>query len=531
MKAKLSFIGILLCACAFAQPQRSLYDYDYISDTNPWLTSVNASGLGSLAPNRVSFVEATYNKENGGIIPSYGSDNSFQAGVSTESFVRLSDKLAFRGRLAYQYFKGQNMGGQMLMDPTYNPVNFAEADPGRAGTKQRELYDVSGGMSYAIGSRWAIGADFTYQSGYQAKRRDARAYSNYMDLSLSLGAKVDVAEWFRLGFNAQYRRTNEMLSVTTYGTTDIQYYFLVDVGNYFGSSETLGNRSNAVAGSSRPMSNDFLGASLQLDFGKEDGIRFFNELTYLNRSGYYGQKTNSENYIGYHNFSGDVLSYSGSLFINGTDSQHKIAVDAEYETMSGYQNIYLLSRPDGGGTIVNYYGESNVLSSSNVSAGLAYTGYFGVKSYRPKWEVGAEVKLDAYDAVSAQYPFYRESDYHNVNAGVSAKRNFFSGKNIYKVGLDLNAMSGNGTAYKDGEYVASSSIAPTVKNEYLMKDFEFNTLSRVGAGLSIRYTRVFSKALSAYVELSDSCTKLVSAPSHLSGSYRNVALVTIGCSF
>ena len=103
-------------------PQRNLYDFSFIQDANPWLTSSNAAGLGTLQVDRTSIVEAEFNKEDGGLIPVEGSDNSWLAGAQTESFVKISDRIAFHGKLSYSYFHGNNMGGHYLMDPSYNPT-------------------------------------------------------------------------------------------------------------------------------------------------------------------------------------------------------------------------------------------------------------------------------------------------------------------------------------------------------------------------------------------------------------------------
>ena len=91
-------------------PQRNVYEFGFIKDSNPWLTSSNASGISTLQTDRSSFVEAYFDKDDGALIPVEGSDDSWEAGAKTESYVRISDRIAFHGALSYSYFMGRNMG-------------------------------------------------------------------------------------------------------------------------------------------------------------------------------------------------------------------------------------------------------------------------------------------------------------------------------------------------------------------------------------------------------------------------------------
>ena len=116
------------CLSVFGQENpESAYEFEFIRNTNPWLISDNAAGLGTLQVPRTSFVEAYFDKDDGGLIPVEGSDNSLEAGALTESYVRISDRIAFHGKLSYSYFQGKNMNGHYLMDPSYNPINFLES--------------------------------------------------------------------------------------------------------------------------------------------------------------------------------------------------------------------------------------------------------------------------------------------------------------------------------------------------------------------------------------------------------------------
>ena len=188
------FLSAAFCLRAAGQeaPQKNMYDFGFIKDSNPWLSSFNAAGLGTLQVERTSFAEASFDKEDGGVIPVEGSDDSWQAGAQTESFVKISDRIAFHGKLSYSYFSGRNMGGHYLMDPGYNPINFVESTEEDRGTKVKELYGLLGGISYTFNVE-EKGITLTAKFGIDYLARAEQAKEN---LESALGTSV--FEWSTL---------------------------------------------------------------------------------------------------------------------------------------------------------------------------------------------------------------------------------------------------------------------------------------------------------------------------------------------
>ena len=66
---------------------------------------------------------------------------------------------------------------------------------------------------------------------------------------------------------------------------------------------------------------------------------------------------------------------------------------------------------------------------------------------------------------------------------------------------------------------------------YLNRDFEYKTATRVGGGLTFRYTRLFSDRIGGYIQLSDRYISLLQAAEYLKGRNRNILELTIGCTF
>ncbi len=533
MKTPALVIAALLCgfAASAQEPQRGLYDFDYIKGSNPWLTSSNASGLGTLAPDKASVIEAVLRKENGGITPSYGSDNSIHADLKTESFIRVSDRVAFKGMLSYSFFNGKNMGGQMLMDPSYNPVNFVESDPANTGIKIRELFSAEGGMSYSFNEKWALGFNFDYQTGYQAKRKDPRPRNNWMYLDLTFGARYAPAKWFSVGANFEYRRTNEDILAKSFGSSDQLYYFMTDYGASYGTEEAFSTNSVVAESSENPMFNEFLGGSLQLVFGRTDKVQFFNEISFLKRDGAYGERTTNFNSLQYFFHEGNTISYNGVLNISGPRSLHKIRLCGEYSGLNNFENIYRINTVPGQQTTIEYFGENEVLTRTDIKGHLSYTGYIGTEDFRPKWEYGILVDGSMRTQSTTIYPFYRDHNVISVDAGLYGRRNIIFRKNIITVTVGAGYTMGFGTAKEDGILASSSSKAPKSLDVYLDKDFEYNTASRVCGTLAFRYTRLFGSRFSVFADLRDRYDYLLAEPQFLSGRNRNSMVLTIGCTF
>ena len=65
----------LISATALAQPnEKNLYSLPFIKSTNGWLNSDNGSGLANIPVNNISYVQASFDKTNGGFV------NYFQIG-------------------------------------------------------------------------------------------------------------------------------------------------------------------------------------------------------------------------------------------------------------------------------------------------------------------------------------------------------------------------------------------------------------------------------------------------------------------
>lgn len=514
---------------ASGQEGRSIRDFEYVRSSEPWTTSRNAAGLAAMPLNRNTRAEGSFVKENGGLIDNAGSNNSIKAGAMTESFLKISENIAFYGKISYSYFSGKDMGVSILMDPDYNPINFHESVDTTRGTKNKELYHLVGGMSYTFNnSRWSLGAKVNYESGDQAKLKDPRFLNVWTDLGTSAGFMYRTPECFSIGMNLEYRRTVETLLGKTYGTSGKQYYTFIDYGTFCGSRELFDGADGMVTvGNTRPMFNNFVGASVQVEFGRKTKV--FNELTYLMRKGYFGNRGTTN--ILYTEHGSNIIEYKGVVTTGKNSNRHQFGLDFRYEGLLNYENIYRLNTQVGEYTTVEYLSQNEVLDRIDIHAGLSYTGYSDIRNYRPKWEYGAKAAFNSRMSLSTIYPYYRNSSYSNASVEAFGKRSIISGKDIFTLGLEGYFLTGFGTAKEDGIFAGSSSEAPMSFDTYLYRDFEYRTSTRAGGGLTVRYTRLFNEKISGYIQLSDKYISMLKEAEYLDKGHRNTLSLSIGCTF
>lgn len=521
-------IAMAAALCASAQEAAPKGDFNLGVALRPYLDFSNAAALSNLAKGGgFTTIHADATKGNGDYLPLEGSNNSVGADAATESFMRVNDRIAFHGMLSYDYFTGLNMGGPILMDPSYNPVGFYEADNNNRGRKNRELYHLIGGISCDLGSHWAIGAEFDFESGNQVKVKDPRFSNVWMDLNIRPAVWFRVSDRNAFGLSAHYRSTLENVVGGIYGTTDTQYNIFTDKGVMLGLVEALSGDYNYLPeNSSRPMRNNYYGGALQ--YSHTSSFELHTELKFDYRSGEYGKRTS--NTPVFFEFSGVELDYSlTSLFGKGR-LFNKLGLTAGFKTLSNSENHFQYVTPQGQNTVVEYSGQDRITDRTGISAGLCYRGWIDKDAVRPLWEFGLDVDGTYRSTVLNLYPIKRTSECTVISAGLGGTRNFISGRNCFAIGLNARFGKGFGNPCTETYLATVSSTSLKSFDDYLNRQFEYDTAANYGAGIRFCYTR-FLKKVAAFVAVQDDFRGLTAAPQYLDGSTYNLASLSIGCNF
>lgn len=524
--------GVLCSARAAAQQTDSTWrDMEYIHSSNAWLGSGNVLGLQYLSVTKISDAKAYFKKSDGKFINYYQSDNSYTSGASTESFYRLNPKVVFQGKVLYESFKGQNMGGSAFIDPYTAPLDIDEYADTTKGTKKLERYNLLGAVNAKISSRWTLGGKIDYETANYAKTKDLRHINKLlnMDVQAALGYSVNKA--LDIGVSYDYIRRIESVAFNMFGNTDRQYLSLINYGSFMGTKE-LFNGSGISPGytlTSNPMVNNTDRISLQVDIHLNPRTEWFNDFSYGIRSGYFGQKESGSIVFTEHH--AKQYAYNCALSLRRGSTLHNISLKAGYEKLDNMLNIYRAETDTGGTTTIAYYGQNQVLGQKVTNAGISYTGYFGVQDDNPRWALKAYGGYYRREQTTTLYPFYRWQLIDSYVLGVCGNRNFIRYKNMYGVLLGIDYGSGGGTPKEDSFYTQPSSSQPTpaTRDNYLYEEYEYFTKPRAIGLLGLKYSRIINRQVTGFVQLGFAYTKAFDV-TNMGSSFRSVNFTT-GCTF
>jgi len=511
-------------------------DFDCVRQSEAWLTSSNASGLIRLPDSipSVSLAEVYANKDNGGFVNYYQSDNSFTFGAQTESYYRLNKKVVLYGKVDYKNFTGQDMGGSAFINPDYNAFDIVEVSASTKGEKGLEQYDLIGAAGVSLSPRFSIGGKLDYQTANYAKHKDLRHKNNYLDMTATAGANYRLSNAIEIGANYIYRRSVEGIEFGVYGNTDQMYSPLIDFGAFYGRTELFSTTgygyTYSTGGGKTPVFNQFQGGALQVNWKIERDWSFFNEFFYQARNGRYG--TGASSNIIFDKNDGTVMDYSGTLSLMKKQNQYFLKLNINDDQLTNRENVYTINTPQAGKTQIIYYGANKVLDRTQLTGGLEFTGQLAVKDYCPKWILKAGANYSDRQQTVVLYPYFRKQDISWWDSYLYADRRFTSKKQQFDVSLQVAYGTGGGNAKTDGLYATPSADTrqPASSDYNLYREYEYLTADRVAGNIGCGYSRIINSSLRAYVRLEYALTKAFQI-TYLDGSQFGSAKITIGCNF
>ena len=498
----------------------------------PWLTSENASGLTTLPINdKVSEVSLFGELFSGDMHNCNEAHNGYKWGLKGESYYSISERVAVWGKVNYSDFKGNDMSGSYFIDPSQTPFNLVEFTEENPGDKQMEIYHLAGAVGVRLTNCLSGGLKMDYMAANYAKRKDLRHKNSLMDMTLTAGVNYCMAERFTLGVNYAYRRRNETLLLSMYGTTDKLYYTLVDYGAFFGKRELFSDVGYTKENETKPLFDSYHGGSLQFSWHIGNNCEWFNEIGFRLRDGFYGDDSPST--VVYSNHTGKSLTYRGQFVYAGLRNIHALRITAEHRKVDNCENIYDFRNDDVGINYYVYLGDTKVGTRTEQMASLQYTGQFGIEQKLPLWQVDFQFDYDNREQKVVNYPDYRLQNITWWQLVTSLKRNFNNGDNLYTTGINLGYGAGSGDSSKNGKYNTPNEVETLTRtlDTLLMHDYEYHTATRVQAGIDFRYTRLLEKKnVRGYVEFKYYFCKAFNT-TYLGNAMRHILSIQIGCNF
>ena len=498
----------------------------------PWLTSENASGLTVLpVSSRISEVGCYGEIFSGGLRNYNEAKNGYKWGLKGLSFYPISEHVTVWGEVDYSNFRGREMTGSYFIDPTQTPFNLVEFSEDNPGDKQLENYHLAGAVGLNLTRRLAGGLKFDYTAANYSKRKDLRHTNSLMDMSLTAGLSYRLAERLTIGANYAYRRRNESLLLSMFGTTDKLYYTLVDYGAFFGKRELFSDTGYTKENEAKPLFDSYHGGSLQLSWRIGTRWEWFNEVSYRTRTGFYGDDSPST--VVYSTHSGEQLAYNSQLVYTGLRSTHTLRVVAEQRKVENRENIYDFRNDEVGINYYVYLGDAEVGGRTEQNISLQYTARLDIEQGLPRWQIDIRSDFDLRKQKAVNYPDYRLQDIAWWELSSSLERNFSLGQGLFSARINLGYQAGTGDCCEDGKYNNSNNAETLTRtlDELLMRDYEYHTATRFQAGANARYARrMGQKGVRGYVELNYNFHRALNA-SYLGNAVRHIASLQIGCNF
>lgn len=525
-------VGVALATSATAQVADSEHHYrvEDLRLDNGWTLSENGVWLDALQDERISQVEVAGDVEQGELKDYNGAERSLAFTVDACSYMRLTKRLALYGQIGYRNFTGYNMSGSYFIDPSQMPFDIVEYTQENGGKKHLEHYNVAGMAAYRIADWVAIGAGVDYSAANYAKRKDLRHINSMMDMSVTAGVKFTIGQRLQIGGNYIYRRRNESLQLSVYGTTDRKYSSLLSYGALFGKIEILSDSGYTKEDENKPLFDTYHGGSLQLLWQISPAVAWFNQVDYRVRKGYYGEP--SPYTVVYANHSGNNLSYDGAITIAGSRADHTVELSYLRTKVANNENLYRYYNESGGLSFVEYLGQTQTGTRTEQRADVRYTSRIDTDRDTPKWSVRAAAQFCNRNTYAVNYPDYRRQAISYWRADVAAERNIRYTRNIFTLGLGLGSGAGFGEPFKDGSYTSGSSQTLTrTLDDMLRHEYEYLTAYRLGVGVDVGYARYLGqKNILCYARAEILWQKAFESI-YMGRAQRIRAQLTLGCYF
>lgn len=521
--------GVLCSARSASQPVDTGWaDIDLVRQSHAWLNSGQATGLQFLPVNKLSIATLSAQKANGNFRNFYHSNDSYTLNASTESFYRLNERVVFQGKVDYGYFQGKNMGGSALMDPYKYSVDIDEYADSTAGTKKTEQYLLMGAVSAQLSHRLNLAGSVNYIAANYTKIKDLRHINKLLDLDAQIGISYQLTKKLMIGASYTYSRRIETSGFKVFGNTDRQYLSLINFGSFYGLSE-LYTENYGYTSQTNPFTNMRHTGALQFAWTINPALQLFQQLSYQQRNGYYGRKGSSS--IVYTEDNGNQYASTSVLTLSKNQSIQHFKFSAAYETVENFENVYQISTPAGGSSIITYYGQNKVLNQDRTTLSAEYNGFWKIKDNQPLWSVQAVVDYSTTSKTAVRYPYFRKQEINSYGIHASGKRNWKGKTLLYTTSIGLGYASGSGTAKNDGLYAppSSSQVPPASKDNYLYQEYEYFTSPRAEISPALQVGREINKRVFAFAKLSYSYTRAFETV-YNGKDHRSIGL-NIGCYF
>lgn len=461
--------------------------FELVQDSTFWLTSGNAASLTDMTTRNISNAEMFYNFNAGKLEDCLqgGRNNIF--GAEIRSYYRLTSNLVAAGNISYTNNSFTDKAGSMLL-PTAElmPFDLTEETDENAGNKRHEHFNVTGAIGWNFYKGLSIGVSADFTAGSYAKFKDLRHTNSLMNLDVRPGLFYSFGTQSGLGGTFVYRRRTETIRFETFGTTDKQFRTLVDYANGIGQIETYGGEGFIDDSHEMPLVSEFIGFAIQGGYKS-----IFASLTYQNRSGYYGKKTQ---------YTACQSIYHGDYFdchlryILPQNRGYLCMFDFSLtsQLLSSYRTNYRKenSKENPSVTYYEYYANTKMSDRASNEARIDFIGYWNPKGEIYLWQAKGAVGYCRQKQTAYLFPYNYTEIQNMVFVELAGRRNIvFKDKYLLWAALKIESrlrFNDYITSYIEAGY--EFPIKQTVFRPYISLQYAFS--SALNAKECRNYTQI-----------------------------------------
>ncbi|MBE6261781.1 MAG: hypothetical protein E7107_13365 [Prevotella sp.] len=551
-KITLALLACIGALSASAQDSLLLRDYQFVRQSDPWLTHRNAAALTRFAADNIVEAEASLVKGNGGLVNFDDSRNTLAGHVRAESFYRLSRRVVTFGAISYDNWTGRDMTGSafMLRRTPFDLVEDSLTNPGR---KHRDTYHLVGGVGADIYQGISLGARLDYTAANYAKYKDLRHKNKLMDLQLTLGTYIPVVSWLNIGADYTYHRQTESVDFGTYGKSERVYKTLIDYGAFMGRVEQFGNEGFTDKSREMPLFEDSHGASLQLEFTpvgnhKVQSSKFNvqSSIDFSHATGYYGRR--SPYTITYTNHERDILRLQGRLTYAVRASRFTLDVHYASEDLTNRAETFRELTNASGANYYEYYDPVETGTKKWYDFSTLLRAQWGIRGELPTWDLEAGYTRGERRQSAYLYPYYRHQQLTTNTISLAATRNLLTRQGVWSFTLNAAWQKGSGEPYTDGIFAldhGDGSDDPSsrgngitqnrphdLQDAFLWREYQYLVAPQYTLGARVKYAFIFpGTRLKTHARLGIDYRKATETYDYSLGSQHTQLSLALGCTF
>ena len=481
-------LSIMSFSSLVAQEKSDMaYDFDIAIDSTGWHYSNNASQLYAMPINTTGRALLSYGQDWGNTMLYNRAENTRDYAIFSEAYYRLSPVAMLYGQASFSGGTETSVVGSAFLNPHEMPFDITYLDETNIGDRKIERYNILGAVGYRLTNRIALGAKFDYTATNMARTKDLRHTNRLLEMNASAGLSYVFSKNFTIGAHYTYQRYIESVNFNLYGTTEQQYFSLINYGVFSGTQELFDSNGYTTKGSNLPFVENTHHVGFQLDW-KIGSFRLYNELIWSALSGYYG-KTGTSN-IQFTDHSGNLFHEQFMLSYTGKCAYQSLTLGLRSRKLENHEKLWRSETASSGNSIIKYYGKNLVGEKKLTTLYAEYLLGVGNINNAPTWAIKLGSKMDQREITGILYPYYRKQNLKLFEQRINAMHQRNVGKFNLMVSVNAAYRSGSGDKAIDGFYVTPTSDvgSPRYQNEFLNREYDYLTANRLAPGIEARIT-------------------------------------------